>query len=63
MKYTIVESTDMDAFIDIINNKLTQGWKLQGGVSTGVYLITDRDGDKENNFWYSQAMISDKEDK
>ena len=34
MKYDIICSTSVDDLIKWVNNKLKQGWKLQGGIAT-----------------------------
>ena len=37
MKYDIICSTSVDELIKWVNEKLKQGWKLQGGVASGYW--------------------------
>lgn len=38
VEYGIVAKYELDAFIKAVNEKLKQGWKLQGGVTTSWHV-------------------------
>lgn len=51
MKYTIIKSTSIEELEKSVNDYLSKGWKLQGGVCTVL--------NKEINYYeyYYQAMF------
>lgn len=52
MKYKIVFHEDMDVFVDMVNLKLEEGWKLQGG------LVVDQDN-ADNRDCFFQALVKE----
>jgi len=60
-EYYIVQSDHVQTLDDQVNERLKQGWELQGGVSVCVVkapLDLDSRGDSPD-FWYTylQAMV------
>ena len=53
-KYTVVTSDDFGKFEDRVNQLLSDGWKLQGGVATSALPDT---GAKVLHVQWSQALF------
>ena len=36
MEYRVIESTEKNMFVEVINTHISEGWRPQGGMSTCV---------------------------
>lgn len=50
MKYDLVNSTDLQVLIEVVNQKIQDGWKPQGGFAVGAFA---------NGAEYYQAIVKD----
>ena len=55
-KYEILTSEDREELEKHVSEALTRGAKPVGGVSVTTYQYTDRDGDTDRVFVYTQAV-------
>jgi hypothetical protein len=64
LEYYCVISDKPHTLDDNVNEKLAQGWELQGGVSVCA-IITPFGTEKEPDIWfnYAQAMVRPKQEK
>lgn len=67
MKYLAVEANTMDELNRKVNEKIEEGWDLQGGISICIYQITKKTQyislvEYFNRRRYSQAMILDNQE-
>lgn len=63
MDYTILEADDPDKLAYLVNHNLIEGWRCQGGVAMLRYEVVDRDGWRQDYYWYAQAMVRDRSEK
>jgi hypothetical protein len=49
--YLIVIASEIRELENLVEAKLDEGWKLQGGVATGI--------NNENTWYWAQAMIKE----
>ena len=54
MQYQVIDADDVKALVELVNDALEDGWKLQGGVA--VSNSTDQGYTRE---LYAQAMIKE----
>lgn len=61
MQYKLIENTDINEFQKSVNSALSEGWKLQGGVSHAAYYArwhNSREGidESEEKYSYVQSL-------
>lgn len=59
MEYTIIHDSDFNAFINAVNRRLENGWKVQGGLAVVPSIPEGRT--RPIDYFY-QAMIKDEEE-
>lgn len=57
LEYDIVETDDGDFLIELINERIKEGWLPQGGINIAWYGSEDRDN---LDTWYAQAIVREK---
>ena len=66
IEYDVVRCSDMLKFIELVNEKLRQGWKLQGGFCTGYmvsyYQAIYREKSKFDEKQYYKDMFGEQTD-
>lgn len=63
IEYYAVQSDSAEGLGDNVNEKLSQGWNLQGGVSITTVLATpDKPGQQPQEAWvmWAQAVVRDR---
>lgn len=50
MKYEVIEGAERELLTEIVNEKLNDGWRCQGGIA----VIPEQDG---THLFYIQAMV------
>lgn len=63
MKYMILSGYDKSNLENLVNSKISQGWKPQGGVTTSVKPEKSLSGQPYYDTWFHQAMIKEQNDK
>ena len=54
MQYQVISDKDLEALVELVNDALDDGWKLQGGVA--ISSSTDQGYTRE---LFAQAMIKE----
>jgi len=52
-KYIVLDSGRQDILVEEVDKYLVKGWRCQGGIAVAVW---------DNNDWYYQAMIKERQE-
>lgn len=56
MEYQVCSSDDADDLAAVVNEHLSKGWQLQGGVSVS-FCVYSYEGRQGTAYTYAQAMV------
>jgi len=54
LEYDIIETDQFEFLIELVNKRIKEGWRPQGGINIGEHVSDDRD---VSDAWYAQAMV------
>ena len=59
MEYEVITDDDLSGLEETVDRRLGEGWRLQGGVDSSVFVGHSEMGGTEPYYWYHQAMVKD----
>jgi len=60
LEYVVVSQPTDGDLMYAVNERLGEGWRLQGGVALSMHSERNGNGDRWDEWWYAQALVREK---